>query len=125
MKKLLTTIACGLIAGSVIAEHISATFTLTIPDRIVDDEDKMSLAASMIDGVPIGITNLIEVIDIDGESVTNITSVTVFQEETDEEKVLRHLRKEMAHIVRVFFKRVEKQARNMVNSNNDIVIESD
>ena len=119
MKKLIITIACGLIAGAVIAEHLSATFTLTIPDRIADDGDKMSLAASMIDGVPIGTTNLIEVVD----SVTNETTVTIFLEETDDEKVLRHLRKEMAHVVKVFFKRVEKKERNSVNSNNDIVVE--
>ena len=125
MKKLVTTLACCLISGSVIAEHISATFTLTIPDRIADNNATMELAASMIDGVPTGTTNVIEIIDIDGESVTNETTVTIFQEETDEEKVLRHLRKEMAHVVKVFFRRVEKQARNSVNSNHDIVIEAD
>ena len=125
MKKLTTTLACCLIAGSVIAEHLSATFTLTIPDRIADNDATMELAASMIDGFPIGTTNLVEVSEVDGESVTNETTVTVFLDETDEEKVLRHLRKEMAHIVKVFFRRVEKQARNAVNSNNDIVIASE
>lgn len=125
MKKLVTTLACCLIAAATIAEHISATFTLTIPDRIADDDGKMSLAASMIDGLPIGTTNLVEVSELDGESVTNETAVTVFLDETDKERVLRHLRKEMAHVVKVFFRRVEKQARNSVNSNNDIIIEAE
>ena len=115
MKKLIITFCCTLLAATVNAEHISQSFTLTIPDGIAADEEHMDLAASMVPPLQIGTSNA--VIIVDGVSETN--AVPLFATETSEEKVMRKLETVMQHAAQVFWKNVLREKLRLEQAAHD------
>ena len=115
MKKLIIILCCTLLTATVNAEHITKSFTLTIPDGIADDEEYMDLAASMVSPLQIGTSNL--VILVDGVSETN--SVPVFATETSEQKVIRKLEVVMEHAAQVFWKNVLREKLRLEQAEYD------